>query len=446
MNKKLFITLALFLVIIPIGVSYAVTLGDDGGTTIVPAGSSAIGTVTNVWDCSTGDCNTPTVESGETLSFNDDTNLEFGTSQDVQIRYDSAATNDSLQIGVTVGAAATSGFMSLMEKADLGNANRDPASTTTNPTFRVWSADATAATDFLEMSHDQTDAVMNIGSGALAITGGVVHVGDAGTESEVDGDGDLYVEDELEVDGQSHFLDRINSLSTTTALFLLDDASIAFGSAQDVSLQFDPDPDPDLLVLNLSSAGRTFILTDTTLTNEFSISNPANAELRIMANGANGGGITENEHIRFFHDQTNGNIASGLGSVIVTTPNGTVVLDGDIDQSNASPHQSMRDSTDDVAYQKHLDTSALYSHLTWWRGTDADGSSFLSNPNTPVMQLDTNNDFHIRHGMIIPQKVVSDPCSSGEPEGGIFYNDTGNFWCGCDGTNDIKLSDGSACF
>ena len=45
-------------------------------------------------------------------------------------------------------------------------------------------------------------------------------------------------------------------------------------------------------------------------------------------------------------------------------------------------------------------------------------------------------------------KVTADPCgdTNAYPEGSIFYNDTGNYWCGCDGTNDIKLSDGNACF
>jgi hypothetical protein len=47
---------------------------------------------------------------------------------------------------------------------------------------------------------------------------------------------------------------------------------------------------------------------------------------------------------------------------------------------------------------------------------------------------------------LIPDAVTSDPCGSGFPEGSIFYNTTGNIMCFCDGTNDLKISDGAACF
>lgn len=48
-------------------------------------------------------------------------------------------------------------------------------------------------------------------------------------------------------------------------------------------------------------------------------------------------------------------------------------------------------------------------------------------------------------GVMLTKKITSDPCTAGL-EGGIFYNDTGNFMCYCDGTNDLKISDNTACF
>lgn len=43
-------------------------------------------------------------------------------------------------------------------------------------------------------------------------------------------------------------------------------------------------------------------------------------------------------------------------------------------------------------------------------------------------------------------KVTADPCGT-YPEGSIFYNDTSNYYCFCDGTNDVQLhSPGTACF
>lgn len=50
-------------------------------------------------------------------------------------------------------------------------------------------------------------------------------------------------------------------------------------------------------------------------------------------------------------------------------------------------------------------------------------------------------------GGIRGDMVTADPCGTGYPEGTIFYNDTSNYYCYCDGTNDVKLHDPStACF
>ena len=50
-------------------------------------------------------------------------------------------------------------------------------------------------------------------------------------------------------------------------------------------------------------------------------------------------------------------------------------------------------------------------------------------------------------GLVLVSKVTGDPCASGEPEGSIFYNDTSNYMCFCDGTNDVQMHDPTtACF
>lgn len=49
-------------------------------------------------------------------------------------------------------------------------------------------------------------------------------------------------------------------------------------------------------------------------------------------------------------------------------------------------------------------------------------------------------------GGLIPKKVTSDPCGVMK-EGSIFYNDTSNYMCYCNGTDDVKMSDDTtACF
>ena len=49
-------------------------------------------------------------------------------------------------------------------------------------------------------------------------------------------------------------------------------------------------------------------------------------------------------------------------------------------------------------------------------------------------------------GLKYSLSVTADPCGS-IGEGGIFWNDTSNYFCYCDGTNDLKMNDNStACF
>lgn len=49
-------------------------------------------------------------------------------------------------------------------------------------------------------------------------------------------------------------------------------------------------------------------------------------------------------------------------------------------------------------------------------------------------------------GPVQAGKVAADPCS-GQPEGAMFYNDTSNYYCYCDGTNDVQLHNPAvACF
>lgn len=49
--------------------------------------------------------------------------------------------------------------------------------------------------------------------------------------------------------------------------------------------------------------------------------------------------------------------------------------------------------------------------------------------------------------LVVLKKVTSDPCTAGEPEGSIFYNDTANEVCFCNGTDDLRIKDATtACF
>ena len=98
--------------------------------------------------------------SGGRWGNNDDIPIVFGSSQDAQIEWETAQTVDSLILGTGAG-----GIFSVMEKADM--ATDWGLGSQTNPTIFVHSADASATTDFISITHDQTNAVISNGIGSI---------------------------------------------------------------------------------------------------------------------------------------------------------------------------------------------------------------------------------------------------------------------------------------
>ena len=63
----------------------------------------------------------------------------------------------------------------------------------------------------------------------------------------------------------------------------------------------------------------------------------------------------------------------------------------------------------------------------------------------PKFVVDTTGQVTAAAG-IKAASVTADPCGT-FPEGSIFYNDTSNYMCYCNGTDDVKMSDDTtACF
>jgi len=91
---------------------------------------------------------------------NDDIPVVFGTSQDAYLEWDTTQTNDALMLGLS-----GSRTLIVCEVADMGTnfglTNR------TNPSVLVHSSDATTVADYIEIYHDQTDGVVNVGTGAI---------------------------------------------------------------------------------------------------------------------------------------------------------------------------------------------------------------------------------------------------------------------------------------
>lgn len=93
---------------------------------------------------------------------NDNIPVDFGTSQDAQFEWDTVQTQDSLWLGL-------SGSMTFIitDKADAATDYAIAAST--DPMLVIHSADAATAADYIALSHDQTNAVINVGGGGFSI-------------------------------------------------------------------------------------------------------------------------------------------------------------------------------------------------------------------------------------------------------------------------------------
>jgi hypothetical protein len=105
------------------------------------------------------------------VAFGDDEVLGFGA-PNAGILWETQG-NDYLAIATALGAAGNSGYVSILEYADIGDADRSPSGTATDPTLRIYSADADQADDYIEFSHNQANAVIGWGNGYLILDGPV---------------------------------------------------------------------------------------------------------------------------------------------------------------------------------------------------------------------------------------------------------------------------------
>jgi len=100
--------------------------------------------------------------------YQDDQRLQFGTGDDYWAEFETTG-NDHLAWNVRVGNSGGAGYITMLEKSDSGDANRSPDVTVADPTFRVYSSDATEKNDYWQVSHDGTNAVIGVGNGGLVL-------------------------------------------------------------------------------------------------------------------------------------------------------------------------------------------------------------------------------------------------------------------------------------
>ncbi len=95
----------------------------------------------------------------------DNVSLGFGTSTDSRIEWTTTG-NDNLQIGTRTNNPTYAGYISIMQEADIGNANRSPLTISNNPVLRIYSKDESKAQSFGQFTHDDTALYIDCGTGS----------------------------------------------------------------------------------------------------------------------------------------------------------------------------------------------------------------------------------------------------------------------------------------
>ena len=107
------------------------------------------------------------------LAIVSDVNTVFGNSAECVMRLTSTG-NETFQIAPSV-AAGRSAAVAIVNQSHVGVANRSPATVHVDPTFYVYSSDGAQANDYVRVSHDQTDGVIEAGAGKLRLKAATLH-------------------------------------------------------------------------------------------------------------------------------------------------------------------------------------------------------------------------------------------------------------------------------
>jgi hypothetical protein len=102
-----------------------------------------------------------------------DKSLSFHSADWMQLRGTSTG-NDTAQLSVLVNNAGSSGAFALVDLSSIGTTNRSPTVNHIDPHFYVYSADSSEANDFVRVSHNRTDGVIESGNGKLQLKGASV--------------------------------------------------------------------------------------------------------------------------------------------------------------------------------------------------------------------------------------------------------------------------------
>ena len=282
----------------------------------------------------------------------DDAYTTYGTGSDSIVGYQATGQDpDSLFIG----AGTDSRQVIIAETADA--ATDMTIAQQTNPTLMIHSADETTAAQYVMFAHNQTNGVIDVGTGSIAMADNV---------------------------------------------FLDDDIDLLFGTSNDGILTFDHTTQaPDSMVLGLGSESRQLVIMESAdIATDLTIAQQTNPTVVILSADA----ASATKYISIAHDQTNGVIDVGSGVVSIpdgittaaaaalTTTSGSAALlaaDADstafcmgaagatdilcLDSTDTSPSIDIKGILGQVSFHNTVGTSTFVESATFTAGADMNG-------------------------------------------------------------------------
>ncbi|MHC4620805.1 MAG: hypothetical protein ACYTEQ_23920, partial [Planctomycetota bacterium] len=257
--------------------------------------------------------------AGGGVSLADDIELQLGSTPDNALVHDTGQTVNALILGLS----ATSRNLVICEYADIATDWTHAQST--DPRLYIQSSDATTVADNVQIFHDQTDGNIATGGGDLILTpagGGITLAG---------------------------------------AVSIGDDLELMFGGTPDAAIEYDTGQTVNALILGLSTASRNLIICEyADIATDWTHAQSTDPRLYIQSSDA----TTVADNLQLYHDQTNANIASGAGNIVLTPAGGAVSVGDDVQiQMGATPDNAFEYDTGETVNALKLGLSTASRNL-----------------------------------------------------------------------------------